>query len=167
MAKTKNSGFTLIEILIAVVIIGLLAAVVGVALNIIKKNSADSRRISDIQQITRALELYYDKYAEYPGTLSSLVTEGFLPVAPTPPPGTSQIFYSYVPLGANQICTGYHLGAALETRDNEFLGKDADAYPSVPCAAATGPDFDGTALNCWAGVAGEGVKNDNCYDVKI
>lgn len=165
--ETKNSGFTFVEILIAILAVGILATVIAFSLNIIKKNSADSRRLGDVQQIAKALELYYDKHAEYPGALSGLVAEKLLPAVPVPPLGKGQVFYSYIPLGENQICTGYHLGASMESIGSEFFARDADAYPGTPCALATSPDFDGTALNCQAGVQGEGVKGDNCYDIKI
>ena len=167
MSKHKKSGFTLVEILITVAVIAIIAAVIGVSLSIVKKNSNDSRRVGDIKEISKALELYYDKYAYYPGRLDELVGEGFLKLVPVPPLGGKQQFYTYVPLGGNQICTGYHLGAAMEMRGSDFLNNDADAYSGTPCAKADGPDFDGTASDCAPGIAGEGVKNDNCYDVKI
>ena len=167
MAKTKNLGFTLVEILITIVVIGIVAAVIAFSLNIVKKNSADSRRLGDIQQIAKALELYYDKYAEYPDTLSGLVAERLLPSVPTPPLGAGQVFYSYVPLGGNQICTGYHLGASMESQEGDFFVRDADAYTGVPCAKSAEQDFYVKAINCRSGVQGEGVKGDNCYDIKI
>ena len=109
----RTNGFTLVEILITILIISILAFIIGFTLNIVKKNGADSRRITDIQQIAKALELYYDQEAKYPGTLSELVTNRYLTNIPMPSPGTGQVFYTYVPLGANQICPGYHLGAVL------------------------------------------------------
>lgn len=163
----KKRGFTLIEILIAIAIIGILASVIAFVLVVIKQRSADTRRVSDINQIAKALELYYDKNAEYPGELEDLVVEGFLPVVPLPPKGGAQVFYAYVPLGQNSICTGYHLGAAMETGYRDAVKNDADAYPGAPCSEAVGLDFDGTAINCEVGIPGEGSGKGNCYDIKI
>ncbi|HEY9584158.1 MAG TPA: hypothetical protein VJI33_01055 [Candidatus Paceibacterota bacterium] len=163
--KTKLK-IKLLEVLIAVFIIGIVGAVVAFLLNIIKIQSADAKRISDINQIAKALELHYDKNAYYPDRLDDLVSAGFLSAVPIPPPGGEQIFYAYVPLGENSICTGYHLGASMETNYREIIGNDTDAYPSKTCAGA-GPDFDGTAINCEIGVLGEGDGKGNCYDLKI
>ena len=163
----KKKGFTLVEILITLAIIGVIASIIAFSLTIIKQRSADTKRASDMGQIAKALELFYDKNAKYPGRLDNLVYEGFLPTVPFPPEGGVQIFYSYVPLGENRICTGYHLGVAMETGYRDTLKNDADAYPGVPCEEAEGPDFDGTAMNCQAGVPGEGAGKGNCYDIKI
>ncbi len=162
-----KKGFTLIEILIAVVIIGILAFVIAFLLTFVKQRTADTKRASDVQEIAKALDLYYDKNAKYPGTLDELVPAGFLPIVPMPPKGDVQIFYTYVPLGENAICTGYHLGAVMETGYRDSVKNDADAYPGVPCAEADSVDFDGTAMNCQIGVPGEGAGKGNCYDLKI
>lgn len=163
----KNKGYTFWEVLIIVAIIMIIGFVVAFALIILKQRTADTKRTSDIHQIAKALELYYDKNGDYPGRLDDLVAAGFLPIVPLPPKGAGQNFYAYVPLGANTICTGYHLGAAMETGYRDIIKDDADAYPAAPCAKADGPDFDGTAINCRSGVPGEGEGKGNCYDLKM
>lgn len=64
--STKNSGFTIVELLIVIVIIGILAAITIVAYNGIQQRSRDSKRLSDVAAITKALELYYIDNGEYP-----------------------------------------------------------------------------------------------------
>ena len=65
--KTKNlRGFTLIEILLVVTIIGLLSTLVVAALNNAKQQSRDSRRLADINKIQQALELYHLDKSEFP-----------------------------------------------------------------------------------------------------
>jgi prepilin-type N-terminal cleavage/methylation domain-containing protein len=64
--KTGNLGFTLVELLIVIAIIGILAAIVLVNLNVSRKKGRDARRLSDIHQIMTALELFYADNSGYP-----------------------------------------------------------------------------------------------------
>ena len=64
---TSVRGFTLVEILIVVGIIGLLASVVLSGLGSTRARGRDARRIADIRQAQQALELYYAKCQVYPG----------------------------------------------------------------------------------------------------
>lgn len=58
--KTNAKGFTLIELLVVIAIIGILAAVVLIALNPVEflRKSRDTQRISDIDQLVTATKLY-------------------------------------------------------------------------------------------------------------
>ncbi len=62
----RQGGFTLIELLVVIAIIGLLASVVLVALNSARMKSRDARRVADMNQVAKALELFYNDYAAYP-----------------------------------------------------------------------------------------------------
>lgn len=67
MTTTKaRHGFTLIELLIVVAIIGLLATITAVALGGSRAKSRDNKRVADMSQIQRALELSYDPGSGYP-----------------------------------------------------------------------------------------------------
>ncbi len=63
------SGFTLLELLTVVAIIGLMATFVLGFLNDARKRARDTQRISDMQQIQNALELYYTDNGNYPVTI--------------------------------------------------------------------------------------------------
>lgn len=63
---TKTSGFTLIELMIVIAIIGLLSSMVSVSLSYARIKARDARRISDLAQIRTALELYYSDHGTYP-----------------------------------------------------------------------------------------------------
>jgi len=64
--QIRKRGFTLIEIIIVIVIIGLLTAlVVGNLITSLKK-SRDTRRKSDLDNIRSALEIYYEDNRRYP-----------------------------------------------------------------------------------------------------
>ncbi len=61
-------GFTLIEILVVVAVIGLLAAVITVALKSARASARDTKRKDDIGQVRKAIDLYYQEYGIYPST---------------------------------------------------------------------------------------------------
>ncbi len=63
---SKISGFTLIEILIAMAVVAILSASVLIGLNPIRAQARDARRISDLQQVRTGLELHFAKVGGYP-----------------------------------------------------------------------------------------------------
>lgn len=90
MKKQNQKGFTLIELLVVVAIIGLLSSVVLISLNSARSKARDAKRISDVNQIGKALEGYYNDNASYPAALAdltsgSVIYVGTIPTAPTPP----------------------------------------------------------------------------------
>ena len=65
--KLKPSkGFTLIELLVVISIIGVLSGMVLVAMTDTRARARDARRVNDITQIRKALELYYAENSIYP-----------------------------------------------------------------------------------------------------
>jgi prepilin-type N-terminal cleavage/methylation domain-containing protein len=70
MVKKSTFGFTLVELTIVVVIIGILSAIGAVSYSVIQAGARDSRRSSEISAISSALEKYYDKNGEYPSCSS-------------------------------------------------------------------------------------------------
>lgn len=76
--KRQNFGFTLVELLIVIAIIGIISSAAVVNLNQAKAKARDARRLSDIAQIRKALEIYNYSEGAYPGAqctgLTSLVS---------------------------------------------------------------------------------------------
>src|SRR3989344_5662451 len=69
--EKRQQGFTLIELLVVISIIGLLASVVLVALNGARAKSRDAKRVADMNQFAKALELYFNSCNSYPVVTSS------------------------------------------------------------------------------------------------
>jgi len=61
-----KKGFTLVELLVVVAIIGILAAVGMVMYAGVQKNARIAKRIQDLKAIQTALELYYSVNKTYP-----------------------------------------------------------------------------------------------------
>ena len=68
MRRFENKGFTLIELIIAIGILGILAVAAIMALDPVAQlqKSNDTRRKSDLAQVQRALESYYQDNNQYP-----------------------------------------------------------------------------------------------------
>ena len=66
----EKRGFTLVELLVAISIVGLLSSVVLATLNTAKIKARDADRIAGLKQIQAAIELYAaDHDGQYPGHL--------------------------------------------------------------------------------------------------
>lgn len=93
---TNKKGFTLIELLVVIAIIGILSTLAIVALGNARARSRDAKRVSDVRQITSALELYFNDNGQYP----SFVTPG-QPLAA----GTT-VYMAVVPSNPTPIADG-------------------------------------------------------------
>jgi len=105
----KKNGFTLIEILIVVMIIGVLSGVMLRVMNIsdINKKARDSQRVADIRRIQTALELSYVDTRVYPtaptllsitstDTLSTFLESGsYISDVPVDPMRATNTTYAY------------------------------------------------------------------------
>jgi prepilin-type N-terminal cleavage/methylation domain-containing protein len=138
--KSKQTGFTIVELLIVIVVIGILAALVITTFNGIQQKGRDTERQTDIKAIHGQLEAAFAQFGYYP-TLAELTNAGGstwrtdnmkgLDVAALEDPSGAVITstaatagsrtYSYIPSPANcdnaapeTNCTGYQLAAGLE-----------------------------------------------------
>lgn len=59
MSQAKQKGFTIIELLIVIVVIGILATITAVALGGANERARDAKRESDAKSLQTALEAYY------------------------------------------------------------------------------------------------------------
>lgn len=155
----RKKGFTLIELVVVIGLIALLATIVLSNLNGSRMKSRDVQRVSDINQIQKALQLYVTNQGKFPAELDLTTNPTFMALYPGTLKDPLGVAYKYVPLGGSGACTGYHLGAVLEEPGTKFLSGDVDAAASSNTCAGT--DFNGASTDCASGVGA-----DLCYDVK-
>jgi len=138
LKKAFRRGFTLIELMIVIVILGVLMGTILPRITGGQARARDTGRIADLNTISQALETYYDDFGEYPGDqdseyclddsndfeddLGDYLKGGVMPT----PPSTSQITdvggeecegsYYYAPLTNRGLdLNGYVLATDVET----------------------------------------------------
>ena len=108
----KKNGFTFIELLVVVTIIGVIFAAAAVSYTQISRNSRDARRRSDLETIRQALEMCRSLAGVYPSAIYSVgggqvqcsdtnatITLKTTPFDPKPCTGYDNGQYSYSPDG--------------------------------------------------------------------
>jgi len=141
MSFKSKKGFTLIEILVVVSIVGLLSSVFLVGLGGFRSRGRDARRIADLRQVQNALEIYYTRCGRYPGgaapgsgacpttapgtwaALQTVLTTG-LGISQIPNDPTPGDAYGYAISSDGQ---NYILGATLENPGDASLVEDSDS----------------------------------------
>ena len=152
--KLKNpkaiGGFTLIEMIIVIAIIGILAGLVLRETFVFTSTARDTKRIGDLKNTQNYLELYYNTCGYYPGASqasgtcgsagasnweSDLKSSGVVSDLSKIPsdPSTSKP-YSY---GVSTDGLSYVLGAQLENYNNALSSSPTSAIDGVNCSSAT------------------------------
>jgi len=117
----KNNGYTLIELLTVISIMGILTAIIYTSFSSAQARSRDQKRVSDVSTIQLALENYFNKNGRYP-TSTDVLVPVFLSSIPTPP-YAEEGQYNYFPLtksGMGEVCTSYQLWIRFEL-SNDYL----------------------------------------------
>jgi len=92
MWKTKF-GFTLVELLITIAIVGLMSSVVAIVAIVPNlQRGKDNRRKTDLESIRAALEIYHNSNRIYPA-LSSLSSD-YISNVPDDPDANQDYYYS-------------------------------------------------------------------------
>jgi prepilin-type N-terminal cleavage/methylation domain-containing protein len=141
--RPQERGFTLVEILIVVAIIGILASVALIGLGPVQKRGRDSRRISDLRETQSAIELYYSKCGYYPGSpagagaggcqstwsqqngwdnLTNALKNSDIGITRVPVDPSANKHYDY----ASSNGSSYVVSATLEDTNNSVLKDDID-----------------------------------------
>ncbi len=124
MKNLTKKGFTLVELLVVISIIGLLSTIAIVSLGSARAKSRDTKRIADMKQLSTALEQFYSDQGGYPAVTAALATWVSTATAPT------------APATANDIILG-GTGATTLTSTNTTA-------PSTPATSAIGSGTAGT-----------------------
>jgi prepilin-type N-terminal cleavage/methylation domain-containing protein len=69
--RKQESGFTIVELLIVIVVIGILAALVLNTFQGVQARARDTERTTDINSVHTHLEVYYNDYAYYPSGVAT------------------------------------------------------------------------------------------------
>lgn len=168
--KTGSKGFTLVELLVVIAIIGTLATLLLLQLGVARAKARDAKRVSDINQLRSAVELYFDdNNGKYPAGINTAATciaalGKYLaaPTCPADPVTAASYFYAYAPTtGPVQ----FHLWSELEGK-SQGLNSDSDIN-STTWTAAAGDTRDASSAviseACSAAYAAGGAR-DCIYD---
>lgn len=142
----KNKGFTLIEILIVVAIIGVLTSLLMVNFIGARQRSRDGQRKSDLRQIQSALELYRADQGVYPTGIPDcgLPLQGGSPVVtymqktPCDPNSTSGAKKPYDFIHSDTT-ESYCLRSCLENTNDPQ--KDSDCAAGTLASCSEGVDY--------------------------
>lgn len=138
MIKLKNQGFTLVELLVVIAIIGILSTLAVVSLNSARIKSRDAKRVSDLKQISTALEFYNNDKKGYPVVAAAI---------------------SLGEAGATTFSTG--AGFSDTPSDTTLMG----LVPKDPQAPTNHYDYTGTATTFQIKTALEGKIEDFTGDI--
>lgn len=144
--KRRILAFTLIELLIVIVILGVLAALISGNFITSLKKGRDARRKADLNQIQQALEMYYEDKKVYPPSIN--FGKKFCESTPTDPcPATDKVYMQKLP---NDPINGknyeykydaptksYKLYACLDN-NLQVLPYESSGY-SIPCGTCEYP----------------------------
>jgi prepilin-type N-terminal cleavage/methylation domain-containing protein len=161
-------GFTLIELMIVIVILGILMGTILPRLSGAQSRARDTAKIADLTNIAQALEVYYNDNGKYPdnsagdpclhpGNVSANGLSVYLKGGQVPAPGNQNTntlgckgFYYYKPLAKGGVNNAaYVLAADLETfqmanwnatsvKSTLFNSTAAGVYSAIAGAKGTG-----------------------------
>jgi prepilin-type N-terminal cleavage/methylation domain-containing protein len=132
-ASNKSRGFTIVELLIVIVVIGILATLVIVTFSGIQQKGRDSQRKTDINAVTSHVSAYYAEKGYYPtmadlnnAAWRAINTKGLDPEALKDPKASS------ANIAAATSATAYGYTASGTGCDNTAASSDTN-----PCSAFT------------------------------
>jgi prepilin-type N-terminal cleavage/methylation domain-containing protein len=144
MCGSRKKGFTLIEVLVVVAIIGTLASLIYANFGSARNNARNKAMRTSLSEVQLALETYKAQYKIYPDTLTDLKNLNFisdLPTAAQSGNSACSITYTALPVGT---ATYYKLTAARCIAGATIATDDEFARCPTTCPSSG---------NCTTGVA--------------
>jgi prepilin-type N-terminal cleavage/methylation domain-containing protein len=79
LSKTANSdsGFTLLELIVVVAVLGILAAIAMQQFQLHRARAIDASMRSDLKNAALAMESYYGEFLTYPSTEAAILLVGY------------------------------------------------------------------------------------------
>lgn len=169
----SQAGFSLIEMLVVIGIIGLVAALVVGGAGHFRETSVRARVQTELKQVENAIDLYHKKYGFYPQSHGSVNS------ATTPDPAKAPLYYELTGVAASPAMFPYfqvkgvvnEAGPGKEGQ-NFFpnIGVEGKNYKIVDQATQAlgltvgypGPDGD---VNRWRYVSKNPTNNTESYDL--
>lgn len=142
MQNARHQGFTLLELLMSIAIIGILASIVLVAVTDARQKARNTAVISQMDEYQKSLELFYSQNGYYPGTNGSRTA---------------------------RFCMGDNpVGNCMGTLTSGYDNNDSLINEALRVHMATLPRFDQSvgSLNysspAYSGCTGAGTANTSC-----
>ncbi len=85
LGRRRATGFTLLELIIVVAIVGILATIVMPALKNVPRRAAESVLKADLRAFREVIDQHKADKGSYPASLEALVEEGYLRAIPVDP----------------------------------------------------------------------------------
>jgi general secretion pathway protein G len=178
-SKPLSVGFTLVELLVVITILGVLATIGLVSFASAQARGRDAQRKSDLKQIASSLELYYSDYGKYPnsdngkiqgcpstsntdcewgvaGSKSDFTDLRTTYFASLPKDPSSDQNYYYLPVTVGSVNQGFQLYARLENSQDLNCLPGVEGTPSCSC-----PVGIPTGVTCGLGPCNFSVTSSN------
>ncbi len=99
----RETGFTLIELIVVIAIIGILAAIAMPNMQNAPKRAREAVLMEDLYQMRSSIDQYLGDQGEYPGSLQELVDAGYLRFMPIDPITKSADTWIEIPADAEDV----------------------------------------------------------------
>ncbi|MDD2647150.1 MAG: prepilin-type N-terminal cleavage/methylation domain-containing protein [Patescibacteria group bacterium] len=168
--KNKKASFTLVELIVVVAIIGLLAGIAVAAFNNARVKARDVRRIADISQITKALELSFSFNDSYPNSLGTVCLSVCMDVSPPSWCSTLLTQMSNIPNDPlpTQQCylynsdgTNFRIATTLESSSNQALAQNDGGNYAQYFESSSSPGLISLSRNKYASAVGGNWSSDD------